>query len=175
MTLYTIGHSNRTLPVFIGLLQSHGIELVVDIRRLPGSNRYPQFNADELATALREVQIQYLHLPLLGGRRNKAAGPSSNGAWENASFRNYADYMQTEQFDQGISELLELATHTVTSVMCSEAVWWRCHRRLVADALTVRGIEVRHIMGTSLAPIHSVTPFAKVDGSQVTYPASEGS
>jgi uncharacterized protein (DUF488 family) len=169
MTIFTIGHSTRRADEFLSLLRAHGVTILVDIRTVPKSRRHPHFAKDALAAFLGSYEIRYVHLPALGGLR-KPRHDSPNGAWQNASFRGYADHMQTTEFAQGIDELFALAGEGTVAVMCAEAKWWQCHRQLVADALTARGIEVRHIMTRSDAPRHELTSFARVSGSRVTYP-----
>jgi uncharacterized protein (DUF488 family) len=146
MRIWTIGHSTRTIEKFISLLEEHGIKSLADVRLLPGSRRYPQFNRETLADSLGTAGIRYEHFPELGGRR-KARSDSRNTAWRNESFRGYADYMETEEFHKGVGRLLDLATQAgSTAIMCAEAVWWRCHRSLISDYLKTRGIEVTHIV-----------------------------
>jgi uncharacterized protein (DUF488 family) len=145
--IWTIGHSTRTIDEFISLLKENEIKLLGDVRAWPGSRRYPQFNKEALAESLTAHGISYEHFPELGGKR-KSKPDSRNTAWRNASFRGYADYMETEQFQKGIERLLNVAEETgPTAIMCAEAVWWRCHRSLIADHLKARGIEVLHILG----------------------------
>ncbi|HJU27106.1 MAG TPA: DUF488 domain-containing protein [Rhodanobacteraceae bacterium] len=144
-TTWTIGHSTRSLEEFLALLAGNRIEALADVRRFPGSRKYPHFNADELARALREAGIEYAPFPELGGRR-KPAPDSRNGAWRNAAFRGYADYMETAEFRRGMERLIALADGKRTAVMCSEAVWWRCHRRLISDWFQARGVRVLHIL-----------------------------
>lgn len=166
--LYTIGHSTRALDDFIVLLQGHGIERLADIRTVPRSRRNPQFNQDTLPAALQRAGIGYAHIAGLGGLRH-ARKDSVNTAWRNASFRGYADYMQTPEFERALDELIALAAEAPTAIMCAEAVPWRCHRSLVADALTVRGIPVEHVIGLGRAQPHSLTPFAHVEGERIVY------
>lgn len=174
MIVYTIGHSNRPLPEFVALLQAQAIELLVDVRSVPRSRHNPQFNADTLPASLRDCSIDCLHMQELGGLR-KPHRDSLNAGWRNDSFRGYADYMQTPEFTLALDSLTELARSRVTAVMCAEAVPWRCHRSLIADALTVRDIEVRHIMTQDQWRPHKMTPFAHVEGTRITYPfALEG-
>ncbi len=146
MTIYTVGHSSRGLGEFIGLLKAHGVETLADIRKLPGSNKYPHFNQDELAASLARAGVRYVYLKELGGRRPQNRD-SKNTAWRNRSFRAYADHMETDEFRRGIDSLLGHAAAGRVALMCSEAVWWRCHRALVADYLKASGVNVRHIMG----------------------------
>jgi len=169
MRLFTVGHSTRSLEEFIHLLQAHGVQQLVDIRTLPGSKRYPHFNLENLQASLPEAGIEYSHLKGLGGLR-KAKADSRNAGWKNASFRGYADYMQTEDFAKNLEILIDLAKSRPTAIMCSEAVPWRCHRSLVADALLARGMEVMHLMSPTQGKPHRLTSFAKVEGTQVNYP-----
>ena len=169
-TIYTVGHSTRTVEEFIGLLKSFGIDLVADIRTVPKSRHNPQFHIDQLAGSLASAGIEYRHLPGLGGLR-RATKDSINTGWRNASFRSYADYMSTPPFQAAVAELIALAAQHVTVIMCAEAVFWRCHRTLVADALLVRGIDVQHIMGAGKLTPGTMTSFAKPDGTQITYPS----
>jgi uncharacterized protein (DUF488 family) len=167
--LLTIGHSNRPIDEFLGLLEAHGVTLVADVRKLPGSRANPQFNADALAESLRSRGIGYVHLPGLGGLR-KGAADSPNGGWENASFRAFADYMLTPEFERALEQLLELSQGERPAIMCSEAVPWRCHRGLIADALTVRDVAVAHIMTPKRTDRHKLRDWARVDGTRITYP-----
>lgn len=172
MTLvYTIGHSNRTLEEFIELLRRYGIQRLIDIRTIPRSRHNPQFSRENLSRFLRNRGIGYRHMIELGGLR-RAQPDSVNTGWHNASFRGYADYMQTEAFANAVAKLIELAGERTTAIMCAEAVPWRCHRSLVGDALVVRGIEVRDILGPAAARPHELTAMAKVDGMAITYPAA---
>ncbi len=168
MIVWTIGHSTRSFDEFLALLQREHIRRLVDIRAFPGSRRHPQFGADALARALVVHGIAYEHMPELGGRRrpDPDAPPS---AWRNASFRAYAAYMTTDAFRVAIDRLIAIAGDAPTVIMCSEAVPWRCHRNLVSDALTARGVEVRHIMDARTQP-HTLTPFAIVLDGMVSYP-----
>jgi hypothetical protein len=167
--LYTIGHSTRTLDALVALLRASGVTLVADIRTIPRSRHNPQFNADALLPALRRRRLRYVHLPALGGLR-RARKDSPNTAWRNASFRGYADYMLTEEFERGLAELEALAAEETVAVMCAEAVPWRCHRSLVADAVIVRGAEVEDIIDPGTPHPHRLTPFAHVEGTRITYP-----
>jgi uncharacterized protein (DUF488 family) len=169
-TLYTIGHSNRTWEAFLELLRAHKIQRVIDVRTIPRSRRNPQFSREILAPKLRGARINYVHLRNLGGLRH-ARPDSPNSAWQNASFRGYADYMQTPEFEEGLKRLIKVAQQKRSAMMCAEAVPWRCHRSLIADALVARGIRVAHIAGRKRAPLHKLTPFAKVRGRRVSYPA----
>jgi uncharacterized protein (DUF488 family) len=169
--IWTIGHSTRKIDQFISLLEENGIKLVVDVRRLPGSRRYPQFNREALADSLREHGIRYEHFPELGGRR-KPKKDSCNTAWRSASFRGYADYMETEEFHKGVERLLDLANKVGrTAIMCAEAVWWRCHRALISDYLKVRGIEVVHIVDASKIELHPFTSAAQIVNGELSYEA----
>jgi uncharacterized protein (DUF488 family) len=168
-TIYTIGHSTRTLADFEQLLEDFGVTLLVDIRTVPRSRHVPHFNSGKLARALARKKIEYCHLKDLGGLR-KPSKESINLGWRNLSFRGYADYMQSEEFRAGLAELQRLAAKKKSAIMCAEAVPWRCHRSLVADALTARGWQVRHILSTASQQIHQLTPFAVIDGESVTYP-----
>lgn len=169
MNLYTIGHSNRSIDELLDLLRLHGIGQVVDVRTAAGSRRNPQFMRDELTNALEAHGIAYTHLSALGGFR-KPRPDSINTAWRNESFRGYADYMQTPEFDASLAQLLDLASQVPAAVMCAEAVPWRCHRSLIADALVARGLAVGHILSPARCDPHRLTPFARVENGRVTYP-----
>lgn len=169
LRLYTIGHSTRSLDELIAALRAAGVTVLADIRTIPRSRHNPQFNRDALRKALRSRRIRYVHLPALGGLRH-ARPDSPNAGWRNASFRGYADYMQTEEFASGLDELRASAAEGTVALMCAEAVPWRCHRSLVADALTARGAHVEHLTGAGRPRPHRLTPFARVEGAQVTYP-----
>ncbi len=168
-TIYTIGHSTRTFDELVALLKAHGVKKLADIRTIPKSRRNPHFAGEALGQALPTEGIEYRWLKELGGLR-KPRKDSPNAAWRNLSFRGYADYMQTEEFAAAVEELIEMASGNDVVIMCSEAVPWRCHRSLVGDALLVRGVEVLDIMTEKKAPAHKLTPFARVDGTQITYP-----
>jgi len=173
MRLWTIGHSTRKIDIFISLLEENGIKLIVDVRSLPGSKRYPQFNKEALADSLGQHGIRYEHFPELGGRR-KPKADSRNMAWRNASFRGYADYMETEEFRKGIEPLVELAKETgPTAIMCAEAVWWRCHRALISDYLKARGVEVMHIVDANKSEPHPYTSAAQIVNGELSYAPSE--
>lgn len=165
----TIGHSTHTLEEFIGLLQAHGATRVVDVRTVPRSRHNPQFNKAALPRSLEKAGLGYVHKPGLGGLRH-ATRNSPNGGWRNASFRGYADYMQTPEFAQSLDGLIRLANQDRIVLMCAEAVPWRCHRSLIADALLVRGIRTEDIMSATRRQVHTLTPFAKVLGTAITYP-----
>ena len=190
MRIWTIGHSTRTIDEFISLLKENKINLLADVRTWPGSKRYPHFNKDALAKSLSEQGIRYEHFPELGGKR-KSKPDSRNTAWRNASFRGYADYMETEQFQNGIERLLNIAgqgaatwavaekrydgseavTPCAIAIMCAEAVWWRCHRSLIADCLKARGVEVLHILGANKVEPHPYTPAARIVNGELSYAA----
>jgi uncharacterized protein (DUF488 family) len=167
--IFTIGHSTRSFDELVELLRAHGVERLVDVRTIPRSRRNPQFNRDTLGPALRNRRIAYRHLQDLGGLR-RTSPDSPNTGWRNTSFRGYADYMQTEEFNQALGRLLELAEEKASAIMCAEAVPWRCHRSLIADALIVRGYEVRDIMTEKRAKPRKLNPMAKVEGQRITYP-----
>ncbi len=169
-TVLTIGHSTHELAEFIHLLQAHEVAKVADVRTIPRSRRNPQFNHDTLPQALKTAHIGYVHLPGLGGLRH-AQKDSPNTAWRNASFRGFADYMQTPEFAHSLDQLIELAHKKRVAIMCAEAVPWRCHRSMIADALTVRGITVEHITSARHREAHRLTPWAKVRGAHIIYPA----
>jgi len=166
--IWTIGHSTRSLEEFLTLLHSFNIKLLVDIRSYPGSRRYPHFNKEALEISLPKNNIQYIHLPELGGRR-KANPHSINTGWRNDAFRGYADHMQTDDFKKGINELQQLAIHRQTAYMCSEAVWWRCHRSMVSDHLISIGWIVMHIMNKEQAEEHPYTSPARIENGKLTY------
>jgi uncharacterized protein (DUF488 family) len=171
MRIWTIGHSTRSIDTFISLLKANGIKLLADVRLLPGSKRYPQFNKEKLSDSLGKAGIRYEHFPELGGRR-KAKPDSKNRAWRNESFRGYADYMETEDFDKGVKRLLDLAADAgPAAIMCAEAVWWRCHRSLISDYLKVRGIEVMHILGANKTEPHPYTSAAHIANGKLSYAA----
>ena len=170
MLIHTIGHSTRPFDEFVAVLRAHDIEAVADVRTVPKSRHSPQFHIDALTRTLPEAGLAYVHLAALGGLRH-ARPDSANAGWRNASFRGYADYMQTPEFAAGLDELLALAAEKRTAIMCAEAVPWRCHRSLVGDALLVRGHEVVDIYDERTAKPERLTSFAVVDGLEVTYPA----
>lgn len=174
MTIFTIGHSTRPIAEFIDLLQSNGIAQLIDIRTIPKSRHNPQFNSDALAASLHAARIEYVHMKDLGGLRH-ARKDSINLGWRNASFRGYADYMQTDEFEAALTRAIELAAARPTALMCAEAVPWRCHRSLVSDALVVRGIRVLEIVSAAAPKEHALTPFARVRGTRITYPADQAS
>ena len=190
MRIWTIGHSTRTIHEFISLLKANDINLLADVRAWPGSKRHPHFNKDTLAESLNAHAIRYQHFPELGGKR-KSKPDSHNTAWRNVSFRGYADYMETKQFVKGIERLLDIAgqgaatraaseakhddwqavTPCTTAIMCAEAVWWRCHRSLIADYLKARGVEVLHILGANKVDPHPYTPAARIVNGELSYAA----
>ncbi len=170
--LLTIGHSTRSVEELKALLLAHGVARLVDVRTVPRSRYNPQFNSDTLPEALAAEDILYTHLPGLGGLRHPNAD-SPNSGWHNESFRGFADYMQTEEFAENIEKLMTLGNKERIAVMCAEALPWRCHRSLIADALVVRGISVAHIMGRSKLVAHELTSFARIKGTTIVYPAEE--
>jgi len=169
MRIWTIGHSTRTIDEFISLLEENEIKLLADVRAWPGSKRYPQFNKDALAESLNAHGIRYEHFPELGGKR-KSKADSRNTAWRNASFRGYADYMETEEFEKEIARLLDIAAESgPTAIMCAEAVWWRCHRSLIADYLKARGMEALHILSANKVEPHPYTSAADIVDGVLSY------
>ena len=172
MRVWTVGHSTHSIDGFVALLVAHDMAQVADIRTVPKSRRHPQFHADALARSLPERGLAYVHLPRLGGWRH-ADVDSPNRAWRNLSFRGYADYAMGSEFADGLAQLRVLCAARRTAVMCSEALWWRCHRRLIADRLVVAGDTVCHISSTGRTSVHLLTPFAAVAGDgNITYPAA---
>ena len=167
--VFTVGHSTRPIADFLALLRAHGVRLVADVRTVPRSRHNPQFNQDALRKELRRAHIGYRHMKGLGGLRHPRKD-SPNGAWRNASFRGFADYMQTEEFTENLERLIELAGKRPTALMCAEAVPWRCHRSLIADALVARRIPVEELSSLSSTRPHKLTPWARVRGKRVTYP-----
>ncbi len=171
-TVWTVGHSTRTFEDFLQLLQKQGISLVVDVRKMPRSRRNPQFKKETLASALPTAGIGYIEAPGLGGLRRRRPD-SPNTAWKNASFQGYADYMLTSDFDRSPTEMLESAANERPALLCAEAVPWRCHRSLIADALVIRGIAVEHILGPGKTRRHTLRPWAHVEGLKITYPQGQ--
>jgi len=171
-TLFTIGHSTHSIEEFIALLKAHGVEEIVDVRSIPKSRHCPQFHVDVLGDSLRAAGIGYTPLKALGGRRYSRKG-SINTGWRNTSFRGYADYMMTTPFAEGLEELIAIARKRPTAIMCAEAVPWRCHRSMIADAMVLRGWDVREIMTPAPAREHKLTPFLKVVDGIITYPPYE--
>ncbi len=172
MVIFTIGHSTRPIEELIGLLLAHGVKRLVDVRTVPRSRHNPQFNRDTLPEILAVEGIGYTHMSGLGGLRHPKAD-SPNRGWRNDGFRGFADYMQADEFAGNVVKLIELGKHERIAIMCAEAVPWRCHRSLIADALLARGVNVIHIMGKTSVIVHELTPFARVDGVRVTYPAGD--
>lgn len=175
VTIWSIGHSTHSLEELVDLLQRHRIEMVADVRTVPKSRRNPQFHTDSLAESMPEVGVAYRHFPALGGwRRSRPDSP--NGAWRNASFRGYADYAMTDDFLAAVAELRDLASGLRIAMMCSEALWWRCHRRIISDRLVYQGDTVEHIGSDGRTTTHELTTFASVSPEGViTYPATESS
>jgi uncharacterized protein (DUF488 family) len=168
--ILTVGHSTRTIEEFIALLAAHKVKQLVDVRTIPRSRHNPQFNSDQLARSLSGAGIRYLHMGELGGLRH-AQRDSINIAWRNLSFRGYADYMQTSGFEKALNELMRLAQKRRTAIMCAEAVPWRCHRSLIADALVAHGVEVQEITSQTSVRPHTMTPWARMEEGRITYPA----
>ena len=171
LKIWTIGHSTRDIDEFIGLLTENNIEAVADVRSLPGSRKFPQFNAEALALSLPAAGIEYIPFKQLGGRR-KVRKDSPHTVWRHNAFRGYADYMDTEDFRKGIDDLLDLADRKRTAIMCSEAVWWRCHRSMIADYLKSIGVTVEHIMGPRKTEEHPYTSAAKIVDGRLVYGSS---
>ncbi len=172
-TVFTIGHSTHPLDRFLELLARHEIEALIDIRRFPGSRAHPQFGLDTLAAALRKSGVEFHWHEALGGRRHKQQDESPNVGLENKGFRNYADYMLTDEFRQGVEKLLEVARQKRTAIMCAEGLFWRCHRRLVSDFLLANDVMVQHIMPTGELRPHTLTRGAVIEGRQMTYPGEK--
>src|SRR5215468_6262053 len=168
---YTMGFSNRTWDETVEILKSCRIERLADIRTLPGSKHTPQFNLEHLEQELPKAGVEYIHLKSLGGLRKPRKDSTLNSAWQNSGFRGYADYMQTPEFESALTELIRLVKEKTTVYCCTEAVFWRCHRQLVSDALLVRGYRIGHIFNAAKIEEHKRTEFAKVEGTRVTYPA----
>lgn len=171
-TLYTIGHSTHSIEDFLVMLRAYAIEVLVDVRTVPKSRHNPQFMQDSLRESLGDAGLEYRHMKSLGGLR-RAAADSPNTGWRNASFRGYADHMQTPEFSRGLEELTAVAGSACTVIMCAEAVPWRCHRSLIGDALLVRGLRVVDIMSAKQTRSHELTPFARVNGTEITYPSAQ--
>lgn len=172
MRIFTVGHSTHPIDEFIALLEAHGVSSLVDVRTVPKSRHNPQFAQEELSASLAAAGISYRRMADLGGLRHSRKD-SINGAWRNASFRGYADYMQTPEFGAAVGDLVQQAAMRPTAIMCAEAVPWRCHRSLIGDALLLRGVEVLDILSPTSAKPHALTSFAKVDGETITYPPDE--
>jgi uncharacterized protein (DUF488 family) len=174
MTLFTVGHSTHSTEQFLTLLTKHAIKALADVRRFPGSRKHPQFGRAVLADSLRESGIEYHWFEALGGRRSRSPTASAdNLGLRNESFRNYADYMLTTQFHAAVEELLRVAVVKPTAIMCSEGLFWRCHRRLISDFLLMKGISVQHIMPAGDSRPHTLTSGARIEGGVLTYPSSE--
>jgi uncharacterized protein (DUF488 family) len=169
LTVFTIGHSTRTLEEFVELLKTYGVTLVVDVRTVPRSRHNPQFNKEVLPNTLKRYGIRYISMPEIGGLR-RPKPDSVNLAWRNSSFRGYADYMQTKEFTDNLLKIIALARENCLALMCAEALPWRCHRSLISDALIVRHVKVSHIISKNSALRHELTEFANVEGTQITYP-----
>jgi uncharacterized protein (DUF488 family) len=172
LPVFSIGHSTHPLDAFVALLRAHAVECVVDVRRLPGSRRFPQYDGPALAASLAPLGIGYTHLTALGGRRGRSlpTGTSPNGFWQNASFRRYADYAMGADFHAGLAQLLELSSRQRCTLMCAEVLWWRCHRRIIADYLLAAGRTVCHIDGNGRAAAAAMTPVAERTGDHLVYP-----
>lgn len=176
LELFTVGHSTHPFDWFVSLLDGHGIELLADVRRFPGSRKFPHFNRDDLAASLPAAGIAYQWFEALGGRRrSRDAAPSANLGLRNESFRHYADYMATDEFRAGVRQLLESAARRRTAFMCSEGLFWRCHRRLISDYLFANGVVVRHVMPSGELRPHTLTDGARAKDGEVRYPAPGGS
>jgi uncharacterized protein (DUF488 family) len=169
LTVFTIGHSTRTIEEFIGLLTTYGVTLVVDVRTVPRSRQNPQFNKETLPNTLKPLGIKYIHMPDIGGLR-RPKHDSVNLAWRNSSFRGYADYMQTKEFTDNLLKIIALARENCLALMCAEALPWRCHRSLISDALVVRHVKVEHILSATSYLRHELNEMAHVEGTQITYP-----
>jgi len=168
---YTLGFSNRSWEETLNILNSYSIMRLIDIRTLPGSKHTPQFNLEHLQRELPKVGVEYIHMKSLGGLRKPRKDSALNAAWQNSGFRGYADYMQTPDFDAALSELMQLIKEKTTVYCCTEAVFWRCHRQLVSDALTVRGYRIGHIFNATKVEEHKLTKFVRAEGTRVTYPS----
>lgn len=169
LTIYTIGHSTRTLTEFIAILKAYHITIVADVRRIPRSRRNPQFNKETLPDSLKPEDINYIHMPEIGGLR-RPKPDSNNTAWRNKGFRGYADYMQTKEFVENLLNIIALAKENRVAIMCAEALPWRCHRSLIADALVVRNVKVEHIISTDSCIDHKLSEWAHTEGTKITYP-----
>jgi len=173
--LFTIGHSTHPIETFIGLLSAHRIALLFDVRSYPSSRRWPQFNQAELQRSLEGAGIEYRWAKALGGRRSSKRIDSPHTAWEHPAFRAYADYTETTEFAAGLAELTRAALEARAAIMCSEGLWWRCHRRIVSDHLTVRGWEMAHVMPDGKLATHALPDFATVDAERIVYDGGQGS
>ena len=174
-TLYTIGHSTHPIETFIGLLTAHEIALLIDVRSYPSSRRWPQFNQMELQASVESAGVAYRWFKSLGGRRHSRRADSPHSAWEHPAFRSYADYTETPEFEGGLKELMQAALAVRTAIMCSEGLWWRCHRRIISDHLTVRGWDVRHIMPDGKLATHALAEFATVLENRIVYDGGQQS
>jgi len=172
LTIWTVGHSNRTLEQFLDLLGSQEIQLLADVRRFPGSRRLPHFGQENLSKSLTDAGIEYVHFPELGGRR-KALANSPNTVWRNEAFRGYADFMMSREFHEGIKRLLEFARKKRTAIMCAEALWWQCHRSMISDYLKAEGNNVIHIMGANKTEEHPFTSAARLVNGKLSYAPAE--
>jgi uncharacterized protein (DUF488 family) len=172
LRIYTIGHSTRAFDELLAMLRTRGVATLVDVRTIPRSRRNPQFTRESLSESLPQASIRYLHMPGLGGLR-RPRPDSINTGWRNPGFRGYADYMEKAEFERDLGTLIGWSACGPVAFMCAEAVPWRCHRSLIADALTVRGIAVEHILSASATELHRLTPFARVEGTRVTYPGGQ--
>ncbi len=168
-TIFTIGHSTHPIEDFLALLGQHRIAILADVRSFPGSKRWPQFNQDALSASITRAGIEYLWMKNLGGRRRGVRADSPHTAWEHPAFRSYADHTETAEFAAGLNELMSAAARARTAYMCSEGLWWRCHRRIISDHLTARGWEVEHIMPDGKLARHPLAEFARVEGESVIY------
>jgi uncharacterized protein (DUF488 family) len=173
LSIFTVGHSNHPLDRFLALFAQHEVEGLVDIRRFPGSRKHPHFHRDNLATALPKAGVEYHWLEELGGRRSKQRDESPNLGLENKGFRNYADYMLTDEFRKGVEKLLEVVRQKQTAIMCAEGLFWQCHRRLVSDFLVANGVTVQHIMPSGELRPHQLTRGAVIEDERVTYPSDK--
>ena len=169
LSVYTVGHSTRTLEEFIAMLKSYGVILLVDVRTVPRSRHNPQFNKETLPASLKSQGIKYIHMQEIGGLR-RPKHDSINLAWKNKSFRGYADYMQTKEFNDSLLKIIALARENCLALMCAEALPWRCHRSLISDALVVRHVRVQHIIGANSCLSHELNAMAQVEGTKITYP-----
>lgn len=174
LRVYTIGHSTRPVKEFLDMLTANAVELLVDVRTVPRSRHNPQYNRDVLSSSLESAHVEYKLMPGLGGFRRPVEGATANLGWRNLSFRGFADYMQTPDFDLNLEKLIAFARAQQAAIMCAEAVPWRCHRSLIADALIVRGIEVREIAAAAKTTPLTIHPWARVDGTRISYPAPDG-
>ncbi len=173
--LYTIGHSVHPIKRFLELLAEHRVTVLADVRSFPGSRRWPQFNQAELALSLAQAGVEYRWFKLLGGRRHSVRPDSPHTGWTHPAFRSYADYTESAEFEAELAELIAIATRPRTAIMCSEGLWWRCHRRIISDQMTVRGWQVVHIMPDGQLKPHSIPEFARIIKGRLTYSSKAGS